>query len=89
MSQVVHNIHGILVRIDLISREVELISKAASHVVSVPPDCEVLLHGERVKLRMLQPGDSVKVTCLDKADSLVARALVAQSDESLLDAGYR
>jgi hypothetical protein len=43
--------------------------------IYVPPDCNVVLRGERVKLRMVQPRDRVRVTYTELADSLVAREI--------------
>lgn len=70
-------LHGFVEQIDLINREVELVAEPARHVVHVPSDCEVFLHGERVKLRMLQPGDRVEVACRAEAGALIASRLEA------------
>ena len=44
----------------------------------MPPGCVVVLRGEQVKLRMVQPGDRVRVTYAEERDSLVARVVEAQ-----------
>ena len=41
----------------------------------VPPDGAVVRWGERVKLRMLQPGEHLRVTYTGRADAHVARAV--------------
>lgn len=53
--------HGVLQRIDLISREVKVAQGNTSVTYSIAPDCEILLNGERIKLRMLQPRDHVRI----------------------------
>lgn len=43
--------------------------------IYVPPACEVVLRGERIKLRMVQPKDHVRVTPYCPCDRGAARAL--------------
>jgi hypothetical protein len=52
---------GVLQQIDLIDRQLTVRQHDSAITVAVPPNCEILLNGERVKLRLLQPRDRVRV----------------------------
>jgi hypothetical protein len=65
-------------RVDPVNRELAALVGGVPVTIYVPPDCEVVLRGERVKLRMVQPGDRVRVTCTEFGDTLVARELAVQ-----------
>jgi hypothetical protein len=69
---------GLVQRVDVINRELEVQLPAQSLLFDVPIDCLVMLHGERIKLRMVQSGDQVAVTFSRRAESLHARRLVVQ-----------
>jgi len=47
--------------VDTSSRELTLLVDGALMNLIVPPDCLIRLNGERVKLRLLQPGDQAEV----------------------------
>jgi hypothetical protein len=49
-------------------------------VFYVPPDCPIHLHGERIKLRMVQPRDQARVTFNRRQEMLVAKQLEIQPD---------
>jgi hypothetical protein len=68
-------LRAIIQRIDLVNREVAVIAGGTRQVVTVPSDCVVFLRGEPVKLRMLQPGDLVKVAFDSRAGATVARTI--------------
>jgi hypothetical protein len=68
-------LRAIVQRIDLVNREVAVIADGTQQVVTVPADCAVFLRGEPVKLRMLQPGDLVKVAFYSRAGTTVARRI--------------
>lgn len=52
---------GPIQQVDLSSRELTLlVGERPTHLI-VSPGCAVHLNGERVKLRMLQPGDQAEV----------------------------
>ena len=68
-------LRAVIQRIDLVNREVAVIADGARQVVTVPSNCAVLLRGEPVKLRMLQPGDLVKVAFYSRAGEAVARTI--------------
>jgi hypothetical protein len=62
-------------RVDPVTRELASCVEGVLVTIYVPPDCDVVLRGERVKLRMVQPRDRVRVTYTEFADSLVAHAI--------------
>jgi hypothetical protein len=76
-------IEGIVQRVDTVNRELTLNSAGATVVIDVPSDCPILLRGERVKLRMIQPRDPVRVTCADNRSIHTARAVEVQSGSPL------
>ena len=63
---------GIIQQIDPFNRELRIL--VADVVVSfdVPAKCPVFLHGERVKFRLLQPGDYVRLTYVSRRGRSVA-----------------
>jgi hypothetical protein len=65
-------------RVDPVNRELAALVGGVLVAIYVPPGCEVVLHGERVKLRMIQPRDRVRVAYTELADSLVAREIKVQ-----------
>lgn len=69
---------GVVQRVDVISRELEVRLPAETILFDVPVDCPVMLHGERIKLRMVQNGDHVAITFLKRLDSLRAHRLEVQ-----------
>jgi len=69
--------HGVVQRINLIEREVTVRQESGSVTYSVSPGCEVLLNGERVKLRMLQPRDRVRVAFRRRTDGKTALSVEA------------
>lgn len=75
MSEV---IEGIVRRVDPVGREVEV------HVAGIPisldirSDCVITLRGERVKLRLLQPRDRVRVAYTECRGALVAETIEVQ-----------
>jgi hypothetical protein len=65
-------------RVDAVNRELTALVGGALVTIYVPPDCDVVLRGERVKFRMVQPRDRLRVTYAERADSLVARRVEVQ-----------
>lgn len=68
----------IVERTDLVNRELTAWVDGASIPIYVPPDCEILLRGERIKLRMVQAGDRLRVDFAQMGDFLVAREIEVQ-----------
>ncbi len=71
---------GVVERVDLVSRELEVRLPSETVLFDVPIDCLVVLHGERIKLRLVQSGDQVAITYLRGPDSLSIRRLEVQPD---------
>jgi hypothetical protein len=69
--------HGEIQLIDLIGREVTLRQESRLTRYSISANCEVLLNGERVKLRMLQPRDHVRVAYRRRGESRIALSIEA------------
>jgi hypothetical protein len=53
--------NGIVQRVDPVQREVTVLLQNGLELFDIPPDCPIFLHGERVKLRLIQPRDHVKI----------------------------
>jgi hypothetical protein len=66
---------AVIHRVDPVNRELAALVEGGLVMIYVPPACDVILRGERIKLRMVQPRDRVRVTYTEVADSLVARAI--------------
>jgi hypothetical protein len=64
-------IHGV----DPVNRELAALVEGVLVTIYVPPTCDVILRGERIKLRMVQPRDRVRVTYTEFANPIVARAI--------------
>ncbi|MCC6420406.1 MAG: hypothetical protein IT429_19390 [Gemmataceae bacterium] len=73
---------AVVYRVDPVSRELMVFIDSALVAVYVPPNCDVVLRGERVKFRMVQPRDCVRMRYADRAGSLVARAVEVRSVRS-------
>ena len=71
-------IDGVVRRVDPVGREVELHAAGATISLDVPPDCVISLRGERVKLRLVQPRDRVRVAYTQAPGALVAAAVEVQ-----------
>lgn len=69
---------AIIHRVDPVNRELTAVVEGVFVTIYVPPDCEVVLRGERVKLRMVQPGDHVRVTYTELDDPLIACGIEVQ-----------
>lgn len=70
---------AVIRRVDPINRELAALVNGALVTIYVPPACDVMLRGERIKLRMVQPRDRVRVTYTQYADSLIASAIEVQT----------
>jgi hypothetical protein len=71
-------IDGVVRRVDPVGREVELHAGGATISLDVPPDCVISLRGERVKLRLIQPRDRVRVKYVEYPGVRVADAIEVQ-----------
>lgn len=70
---------GLLQKVDLVNRVVTLARTEDALTFDVPPTCEVLLNGERVKLRLLQPRDRLSVTYCRQPGGFMALSLDART----------
>jgi hypothetical protein len=66
---------AVIHRVDPVNRELAALVGGVLVTIDVPPDCEVILRGERIKLRMVQPRDRVRVHCTEFANPMLARAI--------------
>lgn len=71
-------VHGV----DTVNRELAVFVNGVLLTFDVPVGCEVILHGEPVKLRMVQPEDRVRITHACRGGLRVARRIEVQPDES-------
>ena len=71
-------IDGVVRRVDPVGREVEVQIAGTPVSFDVRPDCVVTLRGERVKLRLVQPRDRVRVAYTEAPGALVAAAVDVQ-----------
>lgn len=65
-------------RVDPINRELAALVDGDLVMIYVPPACDLMLRGERIKLRMVQPRDRVRVTYTAFANSMIASAIEVQ-----------
>jgi hypothetical protein len=71
---------GIVQSIDLVGRDLTVLRQTGVAVFDIPPDCPILLHGEQIKLRMVQPRDHVWITFRRTAERFVAEKVEVQPD---------
>lgn len=71
---------GAVQRVDTVGREISVLLPTGLAIFDVPPDCCILLRGEPVKLRMIQPGDQVRITVANHQGMLIAKLLDVQPD---------
>jgi hypothetical protein len=53
---------GVVLDVDAVARELTLLAGGQLLELYVPPDCEVRLNGELVRLRLIQPSDRLRVS---------------------------
>lgn len=61
---------GVVQTVDVVQRELNLLIRSQPLVVDIPPECPVVLRGERIKLRLIQPGDTVRIKVLHAAGTV-------------------
>jgi hypothetical protein len=72
-------LNGILQKIDVVSRQIEVMTEGTVRLLDVPVSCAVSLNGERVKLRLLQPRDRAQLLCEPRETGWVVRSLRVRS----------
>jgi hypothetical protein len=70
---------GVVRRVDPVGRELHVVVAGTSVNFNVGPECIVTLRGERVKLRMIQPQDRVRLAYTGGPGALVAAAVEVQA----------
>jgi hypothetical protein len=78
---------GKLERVDLVQREISVVVGDHLQEIDVPAGCPVMLRGERVKLRIIQPGDVVRVSAVARGTRFVAKRVEVDPVNSLPAAG--
>lgn len=71
---------GIVQNVDLVGRDMTVLLQTGIEVFDIPPDCPILLHGEQIKLRIVQPRDHVWIAFNRQSERLVAEKLEVQPD---------
>jgi hypothetical protein len=74
----INHINGVVRRVDSVTREVEVHVGGTPVRFDVRPDCVITLRGERVKLRLIQPRDRVRVAYTERRGARVADAIEVQ-----------
>ena len=72
---------GTIEEVDLLTREVTVALPEHTCVFDIPPGCPIVLHGERIKLRLVQPGDQVAITFLPRAELPIVKLLKVQPNQ--------
>jgi hypothetical protein len=63
---------GVIERVDVPGRELTVRIGGARWLFALAPDCQFVLHGEPVKLRLLQALDRARVRYARAGDELIA-----------------
>jgi hypothetical protein len=71
----IERLQGIIREVNLLDRDLTVCAGTKAAVFDVPPDCPVFLHGERIKLRLLQPRDRVSIAFMRRDERLVAQKI--------------
>lgn len=74
---------GVVHRVDTVNRELTVLADGDLVTFDVPVDCAITLHGERVRFRMLQPRDRVRVRHAWRSGFLVALTIEVQPEDGL------
>ena len=69
--------------VDIVAREITVLLSTGIAVFDVPPDCPILLHGERIKLRMVQLHDHVRIAYACSQGLLIVLELEVMPDSGL------
>ena len=74
---------GIVQNVDLVGRDMKVLLQTGLGVFDIPPDCPIFLHGEQIKLRMVQPRDLVRITFNRRSERFIAEKLEVQPDSAV------
>ena len=70
---------GVVVNVDSVNRELIVRFADGMRQIDVPPGCPITLRGERVRLRLVQARDYVRVTYVECHNSRVASSIEVRS----------
>jgi len=73
-------VRGTVQRVDTVEREISVLLPTGLAVFDVPSDCPILLRGDPIKLRLIQPRDQVRIAFSDHEGRLIAQLLEVQPD---------
>jgi hypothetical protein len=68
-------LQGTLEAVDLVGREIQVISEGKRFKMDVPVVCQIIMYDERVRLRMLQPSDVVEIMFTWENGQAVAQSI--------------
>jgi hypothetical protein len=71
---------GAVQRVNTVEREISVLLPTGLAVFDVPSNCPILLRGEPIKLRLIQPRDHVRIAFADHQGRLIANLLEVQPD---------
>jgi hypothetical protein len=66
---------GIIQAVDVPGRMLTILVEGVSTIFDVAPDCAIVLRGERVKLRLVQPSDTAYLVYLLTAEGRMAQVV--------------
>lgn len=78
-SEVTLRSEGVVVNVDPISRELTIRFAEDVRKIDVPPGCPITLRGERIRLRLVQSRDHVRVAYAEHSNSRVASSIEVRS----------
>jgi hypothetical protein len=70
--------------VNVVAREILASTAAGEIAIDVPCDCPIMLRGQRIKLRLVQPGDSVAVSLVTSAGRYAASRVLVQPEQAPL-----
>jgi hypothetical protein len=73
---------GVVHRVDTVNRDLTVLAHGEQLTFDVPLDCVIVLHGERVRFRMVQPRDRVRVTHARRGGYLAALEIEVQPEDA-------
>ena len=78
MQKPTARLDGVVSRVDPVGRELDVHTAGCAVSFDVPPVCPVTLRGERVKFRLVQPQDRVRVVYTESDGRRIAEAVEIQ-----------
>jgi hypothetical protein len=66
---------GTIQAVDVPGRTLTMLVNGVSRIFEIAPDCAIVLRGERVKLRLVQPSDTAHLVYRQTAEGLRAQVV--------------